>query len=188
MGAIYRADVVLLVVDASELMTAQDMHVWGYAKDAYRGMAVVVNKWDLADELEIDIKSTQPYIQDRLRAGEYVPILYTSALCGQGISEANSTALSIFKERGKTVTTSALNRMLTRAVTASPLPRARGRRLKLFYLTQTGTHPPTFTFFVNDPALVHFSYQRFLENRIRDEFGFKGTPIQLKFQRRTRKE
>ena len=188
MGAIYRADVVLLVVDASELMTAQDMHVWGYAKDAYRGMAVVVNKWDLADELEIDIKSTQPYIQDRLRAGEYVPILYTSALCGQGISELMPTALSIFKERGKTVTTSALNRMLTRAVTASPLPRARGRRLKLFYLTQTGTHPPTFTFFVNDPALVHFSYQRFLENRIRDEFGFKGTPIQLKFQRRTRKE
>ena len=103
MGAIYRADVVLLVVDASELMTAQDMHVWGYAKDAYRGMAVVVNKWDLADELELDIKSTQPYIQDRLRAGEYVPILYTSALCGQGISELMPTAQSIFRERGKTV-------------------------------------------------------------------------------------
>ncbi len=188
MEAIYRADVVLLVVDASELMTAQDMHVWGYAKDAFRGMALVVNKWDLAEELDLNIKNTQPFLQDRLRAGEYVPILYTSALCGQGISELMPMALGIFNERGKTITTSALNRMLTRSVTASPLPRARGRRLKLFYVTQTGTHPPTFTFFVNDPALVHFSYQRFLENRIREDFGFEGTPIQLKFQRRTRSE
>ena len=188
MQAIYRADVVLLVVDASELMTAQDMHIWGYAKDAYKGMAVVVNKWDLASELELGMETAQPYIQDRLRAGDYVPVLYTSAMYGQGVSDLMPAALKIFEERGKTVATSALNRMLTRAVTASPLPRARGRRLKLFYVTQTGSHPPTFTFFVNDPTLVHFSYQRFLENRLRDDFGFEGTPIQLRFQRRSRNE
>ena len=188
MEAIYRADVVLLVVDASELMTAQDMHIWGYAKDAYRGMALVVNKWDLAPELGLGMETVQPHIQERLRAGEYVPVLYTSAKDGQGVSELMPAALNIFRERGKTVATSALNRMLTRAVTASPLPRARGRRLKLFYVTQTGAHPPVFTFFVNDPALVHFSYQRFLENRLRDEFGFEGTPVQLKFQRRSRSE
>ena len=188
MEAIYRADIVLMVVDASELMTAQDMHIWGYAKEAYKGMALVVNKWDLAPDLGLVLETTQPYIQDRIRAGEYIPILYTSAKCGDGVSELMPMAQRIFEERGKTIATSALNRMLTRAVTASPLPRARGRRLKLFYVTQTGTHPPTFTFFVNDPGLVHFSYQRFLENRLRDEFGFEGTPIQLKFQRRSRKE
>lgn len=188
MEAIYRADIVLMVVDASELMTAQDMHIWGYAKEAYKGMALVVNKWDLAPDLGLVLETTQPYIQDRIRAGEYVPILYTSAKCGDGVSDLMPMALRIFEERGKTIATSALNRMLTRAVTASPLPRARGRRLKLFYVTQTGSHPPTFTFFVNDPGLVHFSYRRFLENRLRDEFGFEGTPIQLKFQRRSRKE
>lgn len=188
MEAIYRSDVVLLVVDASELMTAQDMHIWGYAKDAYKGMALVVNKWDLAPELGIGMETAQPYIQDRLRAGEYVPVLYTSAMYGHGVRELMPAALKIFNERGKKVGTSALNRMLTRAVTASPLPRARGRRLKLFYVTQTGTHPPTFTFFVNDPGLVHFSYQRFLENRVRDEFGFQGTPVQMRFQRRSRGE
>ena len=185
MEAIYRADVVLWVVDASELMTAQDMHIWGYTKDAYKGIALVVNKWDLAPDLDVNLENAQPYIRARLKAGEYVSVLYTSAKCGQGIDELLPAATHIFQERGKEISTSALNRVLTRAVASSPLPRDRGKRLKLFYVTQTGTHPPKFTFFVNDPKLLHFSYERFLENRLRQAFGFEGTPIQLRFQRRS---
>lgn len=179
--AILRSDVVLLVVDTTELLTAQDMHIWGYTKDAYKGIALVVNKWDLATEWNINLESAQPYIRSRLRAGEYVPIMYTSAKDLQGVNDLLPTAERIFEERRKKITTSALNRMLTRAVASSPLPRDKGKRLKLLYVTQTGINPPTFSFFVNDPKLVHFSYQRFLENRLRDSFGFEGTPIHLRF-------
>ena len=184
MQAIYRADVVFVIVDAAELMTAQDLHVWGYTKDALKGVALVVNKWDLAPDLGLDMKRNRHYVRYRLRAAPYIPILYASAKYGQGVEELIPTAKRIFAERGKEVTTSALNRVLIRAVASSPMPRDRGRHLKVFYGTQTGTHPPTFTLFVNDPALMHFSYARYMENQIREAFGFEGTPIQLRFQGR----
>lgn len=185
MQAIYRADVVLLVVDASEPMTAQDLHVWGYTKDAFKGAMVVVNKWDLAPELELTRKATTPHIRARLKAAPYIPILYVSAKCHQNIGEIIPAAREVFQERGKKVTTSALNRAIVQAVASSPVPKAHGKRLKVFYATQTDTHPPTFTLFVNDPSLMHFSYKRFLENRLRAAFGFKGTPLYLRYQRRS---
>lgn len=185
MQAIYRADVVLLVVDATELMSAQDLHIWGYTKDAFKGVVVVVNKWDLAPELELTEKSVTPFIQGRLKAAQYIPILYVSALHNQGTDRVIPTAQEIFEDRGKKVATSALNRVLMQAVATSPIPNVRGRRIKLFYVTQTDTHPPTFTFFVNDPGLLHFSYERYLENRLRQAFTFRGTPLQLRFERRS---
>ena len=183
MQAIYRADVVLLLVDASELMTAQDLHIWGYTKDAFKGVVVVVNKWDLAPEMGLTQEVTTPYIRARIKAARYVTILYVSALTGQDIGDIIPRAREVFQERGKRVTTSALNRVLLRALASSPMPSSKGRRLKVFYATQTDVHPPTFIFFVNDPSLMHFSYQRYLENRLRDAFGFQGTPLQLLYGR-----
>ncbi|MFQ5934201.1 MAG: ribosome biogenesis GTPase Der [Dehalococcoidia bacterium] len=185
MQAIYRADVVLLIVDATELMTAQDLHIWGYTKDAFKGVVVVVNKWDLASDLDLTKKSTTPQLRARLRAAQYVPILYVSAKDRQGIDKLIPTAQEIFEDRGKKVATSALNRVLIRAVASSPAPSTRGRKIKVFYATQTDVHPPTFTLFVNDPSLMHFSYQRYLENQLREAFGFRGTPLQLRFERRS---
>ncbi|MFQ5873302.1 MAG: ribosome biogenesis GTPase Der, partial [Dehalococcoidia bacterium] len=185
MQAIYRADVVLLVVDASELMTAQDLHIWGYTKDAFKGVVVVVNKWDLAPGLGLTKRSTTPFMRARLKAAQYVPMLYVSALYHQGIDEIVPTAQEIFEDRGKRVATSALNRVLVQAVASSPIPSTKGRRIKVFYGTQTDVHPPTFTLFVNDPSLMHFSYERYLENRLRAAFGFRGTPLQLRFERRS---
>ncbi len=187
MQAIYRADVAVLLVDASELMTAQDLHIWGYTKDAFKGVVVVVNKWDLASEMGLTKQNTTPYIRARLKAAQYVPILYVSAKERQGIGEVIPTAQEIFQERGKRVTTSALNRVIIRALASSPVPSSRGRHLKVFYATQSDVHPPTFVLFVNDPSLMHFSYQRYLENRLRAAFGFRGTPLQLLYQRRNEK-
>ena len=184
MQAIYRADVVLLVVDASELMSSQDLHIWGYTKDAFKGVIVVVNKWDLAPELGLTEEDVAPFIRGRLKAAQYLPILYVSALQAENTDQVIPTAEEIFEDRGKKVATSALNRVLMQAVATNPIPNVRGRRIKIFYATQTDTHPPTFTFFVNDPSLLHFSYERYLENRLRQTFAFRGTPLQLRFERR----
>ena len=184
MEAIYRADVVLLLIDATEMMTAQDLHIWGYTKDALKGTIVVVNKWDLGPELNLTEKNTTPNIRARLRAAQHLPLLYVSALTREGIEKIIPTVRKIYQERGKLVSSSALNRMLIEAVTSSPIPSSKGKRLKIFRASQTDVHPPTFIFFVNDPKLVHFSYQRYLENRLRDAFGFRGTPLRLQYKRR----
>ncbi len=182
MEAIYRADVVLLVIDATEMMTAQDLHIWGYTKYALKGMVVIVNKWDLAPEQSLTEKNTTPHIRARLRAAQHLPVLYVSALTHKGVDRIIPAVREIYQERGKQVSSSALNRMLIEAVTSSPLPSSRGKRLKVFRASQTDVHPPTFIFSVNDPTLVHFSYQRYLENRLREAFGFRGTPLRLQYK------
>jgi len=180
--AIDRADIVLLVLDATELVTAQDTHVAGYIQQAIKGVVVVVNKWDLiADK---DLAEWNISIRGRLKFIAYAPVLYTSAKFGQGVDEILPRARQIYEERFKRLPTAEVNDVLQQAVAAHNLPRSGRKQLKIRYATQAEVNPPTFTFFVNDAKLIHFSYRRYLENKLRQAFGFNGTPIRLVFKTR----
>ncbi len=181
--AIARADVVLLLTEAAEPLTAQDAHIAGYIQQAFKGMVLVVNKWDLVEEVA-DRDQCTAEIQRRLRFMPYVPIFYVSAKLGRGVEDVLRAAKDIFEGRKKRVPTAQLNSLVRDAVAAHAPPSVRGRKLKMLYATQAETSPPTFVFFVNDPTLIHFSYRRYLENRLRQGFGFKGTPLRLIFKGR----
>ena len=176
--AIDRADVALLITEATEPLTAQDAHIAGYIQKAFRGMELVVNKWDLVEEM-VDRTQYTREIRRRLKFMPYAPIFYISATLGKGIDDVLGAAWEIFEERKKRVPTAMLNSMVRDAVAAHAPPSVVGRKLKILYATQAEISPPTFVFFVNDPALMHFSYRRYLENRLRQSFGFKGTPLRL---------
>ena len=182
--AIDRADVALLVLDAGEGITSQDTHIAGYITQAFKGIVVVVNKWDLAEERGMNPAEFTKEIRGRLRFASHVPVLYVSAKFKTGIEEVLATAREIAQERVKRVSTSTLNGMVSEVVTKHAPPTVRGRRLKILYATQVEIGPPTFAFFVNDAKLVHFSYQRYLENQLRQAFGFGGTPLRLIFKSR----
>ncbi len=182
--AIDRADVALLVLDAGEGITSQDTHIAGHITQAFKGMVVVVNKWDLVEE-----KGTIPFkfnkeVRERLKFAAYAPVLYVSAKFGWGIKEVLGVAQKVAQERLKRIPTSALNSAIAEAVAGHAPPAVRGKRLKILYVAQVEVGPPTFTFFVNDAKLVHFSYQRYLENRLRQAFGFDGAPLRLIFRSR----
>jgi GTP-binding protein len=183
--AIARADVALLVIDATEPFTAQDAHIAGFILDALKSAVVVVNKWDAVEKDEHTLNE----YTNRLRAAysflDYVPVLFISALTGQRTGEVLPTALRVQEERLVRVPTAELNRLVRQAVADHP-PHPRGSRLlKIGYAAQVRTDPPTFLFHVNDPELVHFSYKRFLENRLRAEYSFLGTPIRLSFRKKS---
>ncbi len=180
--AIDRADVVLLVMDASELVTAQDMHVAGYIQQAVKGVVLVVNKWDLVTEKNQDEWNTA--IRGQFKFMAYAPVLYLSAKFGQGVAQILPQASRIYQERLKRLPTARVNNVIQQAIAGHNLPRIGRRRLKILYVTQTEVSPPTFVFFVNDAKIIHFSYQRFLENKLREAFGFAGTPIRLTFKSR----
>jgi GTP-binding protein len=181
--AIDRADVVLLVLDATELVTAQDMHIAGYIQRAERGIVLVVNKWDLvADRREA---SYDRQIRRQLKFLSYAPVLYTSARLGQGVDRVIPRAYQVYQEGAKRLPAGAVNDEVQQAVTAHSPPRIGTRQLKVLSATQTGASPPTFVFFVNDPRLVHFSYRRYLENKLRESFGFTGSPLRLVFKTRS---
>ena len=181
--AISRADVALLLTEATELLTAQDAHIAGYIHQASKGMVLVVNKWDLVAEMA-DRRQYTREIRNRLKFMPYVPILYISAKFRKGVDDVLSAARGIFEERKKRVTTALLNSVVREAVAAHAPPSAAGKKLKILYTTQAEASPPTFVFFVNDASLMHFSYQRYLENRLRQRFGFQGTPLRLVFKTR----
>jgi GTP-binding protein len=180
--AMERADVVLLVVDATELLAAQDLHVLGFVQQSLKGMVLIVNKWDLIENK--DMAAYTKYISSRLKATPYVPVLFTSAKMHQGIEHILPQAAAVYQERLKRLPTAEVNHVVQQAVAAHNMPHTGGRRLKIFYATQAGTNPPTFVFFTSDPTLIHFSYRRYLENKLRQAFGFMGTPIQLVFKAR----
>ena len=183
--AIDRTDVALLVLDAKELPAAQDMHIAGYILQAARGIILVVNKWDLilgGNQAEWD-----KYIRDQFRFVAYAPILYTSALLGQGVAEVMPGAREVYQERRKRLPTAQVNSVVQQAVAGHSPPRKGHRQLKILHATQADVNPPTFVFFVNDARLVHFSYRRYLENRLRQSFGFVGTPLRLVFKSRSEK-
>ncbi|MBI4307288.1 MAG: ribosome biogenesis GTPase Der [Chloroflexi bacterium] len=188
MQAIERADVVLLLLDASELATAQDAHIAGYVRDAYKGLVLTVNKWDLAESLGMDEEEARLVVAQRFRFAPWAPVVFVSAKERSGIERLLVKARDAYRERTRRVSTSLANTLVTRAVTRHPPPPVKGRRLHIYYVTQPAASPPTFVFFANDPDLVHFSYERFLENCIREAFGFEGTPIRLVFRGRSEQQ
>jgi GTP-binding protein len=180
--AIERADIALLVLDAIEMATTQDMHIAGYIQQAAKGIVLIVNKWDLVENKNRTEWSR--HIRSYFKFVPYAPILYTSAKTGQGVDKIMPQVSKIYQERLKRLPTSTVNNLVQQAVASHSRPRNRRRQLKVFYATQAETNPPTFVFFTNDASMVHFSYQRFLENKLRQAFGFAGTPIRMTFKTR----
>ena len=180
--AIDRADIALLVLDATEMVTAQDTHIAGYIQQASKGIVLVVNKWDLV----VDKSTTEynRYIRSQLKFMAYAPVLYISAKHGQGVDKIMPQARQIYQGRLKRLSTAVVNNVVQQAVAAHNLPRIGRKQLKILYATQAEVNPPTFVFFVNDTKLIHFSYQRYLENKLRQSFGFVGTPFRLVFKTR----
>jgi GTPase len=183
--AIDRADIVLLVLDATEPLVAQDLHIAGYIQQAVKGVVIVVNKWDLVTDRSTN--EYDRYIRRRLKFMSYAPVLYTSAKFKRGTDKIMPTVLKIYEERLKRIPTAEVNSIVQQAVAAQTPPRKGNKQLKVLYATQVEVNPPTFAFFVNDTTLVHFSYQRYLENRLRQSFGFSGTPFRLIFKTRGEK-
>jgi GTP-binding protein len=184
-NAIQRADVVLLVLDATAGVTAQDTHVAGFILEAYKSVVVIVNKWDAVEEKDAGTMTIYAAeVRERLRFLDYVPLLFISALTRQRVGKVLPAALAVAAQRRLRIPTGELNRLVRDAVAAHPAPSRRGRQLKFFYATQAEAEPPTFVFFVNDRELVHFSYARYLENSIRAVYPFEGTPLRLQFRNR----
>jgi GTP-binding protein len=184
MRAIERADIVLLVIDATEDFTAQDLHIAGYVEEQKKGMVVVVNKWDLVEK---DSKTMDVYLaraKAQLDFMPYASVIFISAKFGQRVGQVLDGALKVLAERNRRVSTSALNKMLREAVSKHQPPSKPGKWLKFFYATQADTSPPTFIFFCNDPKLIHFGYRRYIENELRAAFGFEGTPLRISFRGR----
>ena len=177
--AIERADVALLMIDAVTGITGQDTHIAGFILNAWKSCVVLVNKWDA---LEKDDSTTGEYtrhIRHELNFMDYVPFLFISAKTGQRLDQVLPSALRVQEERLARLTTAKLNQVLRLALDAHPAPTHAGRQMKIYYASQVRTDPPTFVLHVNDPKLMHFSYLRYLENRIREQYGFIGTPIKI---------
>jgi len=183
--AINRCDVALLLVDAGEFITAQDMHVAGYVIEAGKGMMVAVNKWDLVpDEHRREFKQKA---ERRLRFAPYTPIVYVSAQMSQGVNKILPQAWEIWQERQKRVPQSEVSELVKEATATHPPPRTGSRRLRILRAYQDEAHAATFVFEVNDPKLIHFSYHRYLENKLREDLGFGGVPLRLLFTKAKRK-
>ena len=182
--SIARADVVVLLLDAQDLVTAQDAHVAGYILEEDRSIIVVVNKWDLIEKDTYTMDAYTKQIRADLRFLDYVPVMFISALTGQRVHKLLPLAFQVYQERMVRIPTGELNRLVEDATIRHSPPHKAGKRLKFLYATQASVDPPTFVFFVNDKRLVHFSYERFLENQIRRKYGYLGTPLKLVFRSR----
>ena len=182
--AIQRSDVVLLLIDAVDGITAQDAHIAGYVVEEARGVVIVVNKWDLIEKDSHTMDAYTGEIRQALKFISYAPLVFVSALTGQRVGRALDVALRVQEARSHRAPTGQLNRILRDAALSHSPPSKRGKRLKIYYATQAGTAPPSFVFFVNDPQLVHFSYRRYLGNKLREAFGFEGSPLRLSFRKR----
>ena len=210
--AIDRCDVAVLMIDGMDGITAQDTHIGGYIHDAARGMVIVINKWDLvrealrrADELadperEVSLRpggnaealEDEPFdaekfmeiVRERFKFAPYAPIIFSAAKNRYHVNQILEQALKIWQTRQQRVQTSQLNEVIRQAVQRHRPPVVQGRPMRIYYVTQAEVSPPTFVFFVNDPSLLHFSYQRYLENQLRQTFGFDGTAIRMEFRER----
>jgi GTP-binding protein len=183
--AITRADVAVLVIDALDGLTAQDAHVAGYVVEEGRGLVVAVNKWDLvAEKSDRTFDQYVEWIRREAPFLDFAPIVSISAKTGQRVSRVLELAVDVWGERRKRVPTAEFNRLLREAADRQPAPLVRGHRPKILYGTQAAVAPPTFVLFASDAASIHFSYRRYLENRLRDAYGFDGTPVRLVFRER----
>ena len=185
MRAVQRAHVVLLIVDATTGVTAQDTHIAGYILEEVRSVVVLVNKWDLVEKDSYTMVDMERRMRGALQFMDYVPVLFISALTHQRVHKVLPRAMHVYAERNKRIPTSELNRVVRDAITRHAPPSKSGRRLRFYFATQPAVDPPTFVFFVNDPSAVHFTYRRYLENRIREHYAFEGTPLRLVFRARS---
>jgi len=187
--AIQRSDVALLLIDAMDGVTAQDTHVAGFVLEEMKSTVVVVNKWDaVPDKTSHTMDDYTAHVRSALNFMDYVPVLFISAKNGTRVDQVLPTALRVQEERLIRIPTGELNRIIRGAMEKQSPPTRAGKRLNILYATQPRTDPPTFIFFVNDKELVHFSYERYLENQIRKTYGFFGTPLRLSFRERKREE
>lgn len=177
--AIERADVALLLIDATTGISSQDAHIAGFILEAWKSCVVLVNKWDAVEKDSYSMDEYTRRIRADLNFMDYVPLLFISAKTGQRVEQVMPMALRVQEERLARLATSKINKVLVEAQDAHAAPSHAGRQLKIFYGTQVRSDPPTFMIYVNDPKLMHFSYLRFLENRLREEYGFLGTPIRI---------
>lgn len=184
--AVEKADVVIIMIDATEGVTEQDAKIAGIAHDRGKGIIIAVNKWDAIEKDNHTMKEHETKIRQVLSFMPYAEIMYISALSGQRITQIYDRIDAVLASNAMRIATGVLNEIITEAVALQQPPTDKGKRLKIFYATQAAVKPPTFVIFVNDRQLMHFSYIRYLENRIREAFGFKGTS--LKFITRERKE
>jgi GTP-binding protein len=183
--AINRCDVALLLIDASEFITAQDMHIAGYIIEVGKGIILLVNKWDLIPQVQR--QEFKRSVEQRLRFASYTPIIYISAKLGRGINRILPQAWEIWQERQRRIPQSDVNELVKQAVGSHPPPRTGSRQLRIARAYQDESQPATFVLKVNYPQLVHFSYQRYLENKLRQGFGFRGVPLKLIFTKAARK-
>ncbi|MCO6530749.1 MULTISPECIES: ribosome biogenesis GTPase Der [Lactobacillus] len=179
MSAIEHSNIVCLVLDASTGIREQDKHVAGYAHEAGRGIIIVVNKWDLPKKNSNSGKDFERVIREEFQYLDYAPILFVSAKTGQNLEQIPKMVKQVHQNQTQRIKSSVLNDLLLEASKLVPTPMVRGKRLRVYYMTQVSTNPPTFVVFVNDPELMHFSYERFLINQLRDNFDFTGTPIKV---------
>ncbi len=181
--ALHRADVAILMIDGIEGVTAQDTHIGGMILEQGVSAIITVNKWDAVDrEVKRKRSDYETWVRQELKFMPYVPILFISALTGERISHVIPTALEIAQARYQRLPTGMLNDLIRQALSAHPPPSKRGKRMKVYYVTQAEVAPPTFVFFINDLKLVHFGYKRYLENNIREAYPFPGTPIRILFR------
>ena len=177
--AIERSDVCLLMIDANEGVTEQDAKIAGEAHEAGKGIIIVVNKWDEYEKDNGTVERYKKEVYNKLAYLSYAPILFISAKTGQRVNKLFEMINSVASQNAMRVSTSVLNQVLNEAIAIVQPPTDKGRRLRIFYMTQATTKPPTFVIFVNDKQLFHFSYERYLVNRIRKEFGLTGTPVRI---------
>lgn len=187
MSAVDRADVVLIVIDATEGVTEQDTKIAGIAHDEGKACIFVVNKWDLIEKDNKTMGNFKMSVREKFPFMTYAPILFVSAVSNQRIGKILETVVEVSAEQNKRVTTSVLNQVIGEAIMLNQPPSDKGRRLKIYYGTQTGVKPPTFNLFINDKELTHFSYTRYLENRLRENFGFEGTSIKIEYSQKKKK-
>ena len=186
--AVERADVCLLMIDANEGVTEQDTKIAGEAHEAGKGIIIVVNKWDEYEKENGTLEQYKKDVYNKLSYLSYAPILFISAKTGQRVNKLFEMINSVASQNALRVSTSVLNQVLNEAIAIVQPPTDKGKRLRIFYMTQASTKPPTFVVFVNDKDLFHFSYERYLVNQIRKEFGLVGTPVRIIVRERMEKE
>lgn len=179
LGAIRRADVVLIVIDASSGMSEQDVKIAGYAHEEGKASAIIVNKWDLIEKDTHTIEIFKKKLKADLSFMDYVPMLFISAKTGQRVNKIMDLVRLVYEQNCRRISTGVLNDIVNEAISVNEPPTDNGRRLKIYYATQVSTKPPTFVLFVNDADLMHFSYKRYLENYLRKSFGLDATPIRI---------
>ena len=188
LAAVRRCDVALIVINAEDGVTEQDTKVAGYVHEEGKAAIIVVNKWDAIEKETGTMEEFRKQVIEDLKFMDYAPVLFISALTGQRVNKVLETVRQVYEQASRRITTGLLNDILADATAALQPPFSSGRRLKIYYATQQSVCPPTFVFFVNDEKLMHFAYQRYLENQFRKSFGFEGTPLRFILREKNQKE